>query len=75
MAASITLASGLGVLSYDDQWWDIAVLSFLASIAAFVLGIIAIRKNKESSLLVYASTLIGLLSLLFIFLHSLFIAD
>ena len=76
IAASIILVNVLSVLSYDDHWWDVTVpLVFLASITAFILGLIAIRKNKETSVLVYASVIIGLLAILFILLHSLFIND
>lgn len=76
MAVSILLVNGLGLLSYDDHWWDITVpIVFSAAIIAFILGLVAIRKYKESSALVYASVVIGLLAILFIFLHSLFISD
>ncbi|MEK6850701.1 MAG: hypothetical protein AABX85_03950 [Nanoarchaeota archaeon] len=76
IAISVILVNGLGILSYDDNWWDITVpLVFSASIAAFVIGIIAVRKNKDRSVLVYLSILIGLLTILFIPLHSLFISD
>jgi hypothetical protein len=72
---SITLVNGLGILSYDDHWWDVTVpIVFLASIFGFVLGIIAIRK-KDHSVLVYSSVVVGLLAILFILLHSLFIND
>jgi len=73
---SIILVNVLGLLSYDDYWWDVTVpLVFFASITAFILGIIAIRKNKEHSALVYISVIVGLLSILFILFHSLFIND
>ena len=73
---SIILVNVLGILSYDDHWWDVTVpITFLASIAAFILGIIAIIKNKERSVFVYASVIVGLLVILFIPLHSLFIND
>jgi len=72
---SIILVNVLGVLSYNDHWWDVTVpITFLASIIAFILGIIAIIK-KERSVLVYISVIIGLLAILFIPLHSLFIND
>jgi hypothetical protein len=75
IVASITLVNGLGVLSYNDHWWDITVpIVFLASIVGFILGIIAIIK-KERSALVYISVIVGLLTILFIPLHSLFIND
>lgn len=73
---SILLVNGLGLLSYNDHWWDVTVpIVFSASLMAFIVGIRAIRKHKETSLLVYASVGLGLLSILFIFLHSLFIND
>lgn len=73
---SIILVNVLGILSYDDHWWDVAVpIVFFTSIVAFILGIRAVRKNKEQSVLVYSSVIIGLLAILFIFFHSLFIND
>ena len=76
IAISVFLVNGLGILSYDDHWWDITVpIVFSASIATFVIGIIAVGKNKDRSVLVYLSILIGLLTILFIPLHSLFISD
>ena len=73
---SIILVNVLSILSYDDHWWDVTVpLVFSASITAFVVGIIAVRKNKERSILVYLSILLGLLVILFLLLHSLFISD
>lgn len=72
---SVILVNILGILSYDDTWWDVTVLVFLASISAFILGIIAITKNKDHSILVYISVILGLLAILFILLHSLFIND
>lgn len=72
---SIILVNALGILSYNDHWWDVTVpILALTTITAFILGIIAIIK-KERSVLVYISVIIGLLALLFIPLHSLFIND
>ena len=72
---SVLLVNGLGILSYDDHWWDVTVpILALATITAFILGIIATIK-KERSVLVYISVIIGLLAILFIPLHSLFIND
>jgi hypothetical protein len=63
-------------LSSNDRWWDIAApIIFSATIAAFVLGIRALRKYKDSSALVYVSVGVGALAILFIFTHSLFISD
>jgi len=76
ITASIILVNVFGLLSYNDHWWDVTVpLAFFISIAAFILGIIAIRKNKERSVFVYIAVFIGLLTILFILLHSLFIND
>jgi hypothetical protein len=72
---SLMLVKVLGILSFDDRWWDVTVLVFLASIAAFVTGLLAIIKDKERSIIVYLSVTIGLLALLFLLLHSLFISD
>ena len=73
---SIILVNVLGILSYDDHWWDVTVpITFLASIVALILGTIAIIKNKERSVFVYVSVVVGLLVILFIPLHSLFIND
>jgi len=75
IAISIILVNVLGILSYDDHWWDVTVpILALATITAFILGIIATIK-KERSVLVYISVIIGLLAILFIPLHSLFIND
>jgi uncharacterized membrane protein YfcA len=73
---SVVLVNVLGVLSYNDHWWDITVLVvFIASIAGFILGVVAIIKKKDQSVLVYVSVIIGLLAILFIPWHSLFIND
>ena len=76
IAISIISVNVLGLLSYGDHWWDVTVpIIFSASIVAFILGIIVVIKNKERSALVYISIIIGLLTILFIPLHSLFIND
>ena len=75
IAISIILVKVLRILNFDDHWWDVTVpIIFSASIVAFILGIIAIKK-KDHSVLVYLSVVIGLLTILFIPLHSLFISD
>ena len=73
---AVLLTSVFGILDMDiGHWWDIeAAFIFPASIIAFILGIIAINK-KDHSVLVYSSVVIGLLVILFILLHSLFISD
>jgi len=73
---SAVLLTVFGILDPDiGHWWDIEVaLIFPASILAFIFGLIAIKK-KDYSVLVYTSTVVGLLTILFILLHSLFISD
>jgi len=73
---SIILVKVLGILSFDDHWWDVTVpVAFLIEMIAFFTGIRAIVKNKERSVLVYLSVVVGLLTILFVPLHSLFIND
>jgi hypothetical protein len=75
IAISVILVKVLGILNFNDHWWDVSCpLAFLASIIGFILGIMAIKK-KDNSFLVYASVVVGLLAILFIPLHSLFIND
>jgi uncharacterized membrane protein len=72
---SIILVNVLSLLSYNDHWWDVTVpILALTTITALILGTIAIIK-KERSVLIYISVIIGLLSILFILSHSLFIND
>ena len=76
IATSCVLVLILKVLNFDDRWWDVTVaITFPASIVAFITGILAVRKYEEHSILVKLSIFIGALTILFIFLHSLFISD
>lgn len=73
---SVTLVNVFGILSYDNHWWDVTVpVAFLIEMAAFFTGIISVIKNKERSVFVYLSVVTGLLTILFVLLHSLFISD
>ncbi len=75
-AASLILVEILKVLSFDDSWWDVtAGIIFPASIIALVAGTIAVRRNKEHSILVSLSILTSICVILFLLLHSLFIND
>jgi len=76
IAIALVLVLVLKKLSFDDHWWDATVpIAFLIEIVAFVTGIIALRKNKERSWLVYFSIFMGIATILFALLHSLFIQD
>ena len=74
---SIILVKVLGILSFEvGHWWDVTVpVAFLIEMIAFFTGIRAVVKNKERSVLVYLSVVVGLLTILFVLLHSLFIND
>jgi hypothetical protein len=76
IAASLVFVEILKILSFDDHWWDVTVgIAFPASIIALITGILAVRKNKDRSVLVYLSIFVGVCTVLFILLHSLFIND
>jgi len=76
ITASIILVNVFGILSYNDHWWDVTVpVLVFVGIIAFILSVIAIRKSKDRSVLVCVSFVIGLLVILFLLLHSLFIND
>jgi hypothetical protein len=73
---SIVLVEVLGVLSFDNHWWDVTVLIlFLATIIALFTGIISVRKSNENSILVYISIFISICAILFVMFHSLIISD
>jgi len=72
---SIILVKGIGVLSFDDLWWDITALIFFVPIIALMIGLVSVIKDKERSVLVYVSIFISICVILFILLHSLFISD
>ena len=67
----------LGLVTFDEgHWWDLTVgIAVPIVISTFVTGIIAVRKNKDHSVLVYLSIFVGSCVILFLLLHSLFIND
>lgn len=76
IAASLVLVLILKKISFDDRWWDVTVpVAFLIEMIALYTGIRAVGKNKERSFLVYLSIFIGIATILFALLHSLFIHD
>ena len=73
---SCVLVLGFHALDFNDHWWDVTVaVAFPASIVALIAGVVAVSKYKEQSILVKLSIIVGILTVLFIFLHSLFISD
>jgi len=76
ITVSCVLVLVLKILSFDDQWWDITVgIAFPLSIIALITGVIAVKKYKEQSISIKVSLFMGVLTILFILLHSLFISD
>jgi energy-converting hydrogenase Eha subunit A len=76
IATSVVLAVVLKILSFGDHWWDVTVaVAFPASIIALITGVLAVKKYKERPILVYLSIFVGVCTVLFILLHSLFIND
>jgi len=76
IVSSVVLVKILKILDFDDHWWDVTVaIAFPASIIALIIGIIAVRKDKERSVLVNISIFVGVCTVLFILLHSLFISE
>lgn len=75
-AVSLVLVWVLKTLSFDDTWWDttVAVL-VLATLIAFITGLVAWFKNKDHAKGVLTSILISVVAILFALLHSLFIND
>jgi len=71
---SLFLVNAFG-FSFDDHWWDVSVpFIFGAGIAALATGVIATRKG-DRSVSVLISVALGIGTVLFLLLHSLFIAD
>ena len=66
-----------GIVTFDvGHWWDVTVgIAFPAEIIAFLLAVMAVKKKKDQTVLVYVSIFIGICVILFILLHSLFIND
>jgi len=76
IVVSVILVLVLGILDFGDKWWDVTVpVAFLIEMVAFFTGIRAVVWKKDNSVLVYLSVVIGLLTILFLLLHSLFIND
>ena len=76
ISVSVISVLVLKILNFDDHWWDVTVLvSFLIEMTALVTGIISVTKNNERSVLVFFSIFVGIFTILFVLLHSLFIND
>lgn len=71
----IFLLMGIGIVDFDTgHYWDITLgIVVPIELVAFVLSIIAIRKDK--AILVKISLIVGIISILFLLTHSLYIND
>ncbi len=87
LAVILFLVFGAKVISFDQAptfsfmgetsltWWDVAVpVLGIISLISFITGITAWTK-KDRSVSVTVSVIIGLCTVLFVLLHSLFIND
>jgi multidrug efflux pump subunit AcrB len=60
----------LNVLTFESYLWEVTeIIVFPLSIIGFIVGIRAIKENKEHSGLVFLSILIGLCTILYIVLN------
>lgn len=76
ITASVIFVKVLRILNFEDRWWDVTVgVVFPVEIIAFIMGILAVKKNKDRSRLVFLSIFTGIATVLFVLLHSLFISD
>ena len=69
------LLMSIGYVDFDTgHWWDLTVaIAVFLIVPAFLLSVIAIRKEKTT--ITYAALVIGLLAIAFLLTHSLFISD
>lgn len=65
----------LGFVDFDTgNWWDVTIgVVVPVGLVAFVLSILAVR--KERTVLTYCSLILGLMAILFLLTHSLYIHD
>lgn len=69
------LFMAIGLVDFDTgHWWDITLgVAVPAALIAFVLSIRAVR--KERTILTWCSFVLGILVVLFLLTHSLYIHD
>lgn len=69
------LFMGMGFVDFNTgHWWDITVgLAVPIELVAFVLSIMVVK--KERTVLNYCSLIIGIIAILFLLTHSLYIHD
>ena len=64
-----------GIVEFDTgHWWDVAVgIASASGLGALVLGLLSLK--KDPALLVRGTVVLGVLGVLFLLTHSLFISD
>lgn len=69
------LFMAMGIVNFDTgHWWDVTIgIAVIIEFVAFVLSIMAIR--KEQTVLIYCSLTFGIIAVIFLLTHSLFIND
>jgi len=69
------LFMAIGLVDFDTgHWWDITVgIAVPIALIAFVLSILAVR--KERTILTRCALVFGILAVLFLLTHSLYIHD
>jgi hypothetical protein len=69
------LFMAMGILDFDTgHFWDVTIgIAVITEFAAFVLSIFAVR--KEQTVLIYCSLAFGIIAVIFLLTHSLYIHD
>lgn len=69
------LFMAIGMVNFDaGHWWDLTIgVAVPIELIAFILSIMALR--KERSVLTYCALVLGVIAILFLLTHSLFIND
>lgn len=69
------LCMAIGLVNFDTgHWWDVTVgIAVPLELIAFVLSILAVR--KERTVLTYCSLILGIIAIVFLLTHSLYIHD
>lgn len=75
LLVTFILCMAIGVVDFDTgHWWDVTIgVAVPIELAAFALSIMAIR--KERSVLTYCALIFGVIAILFLLTHSLYIHD
>jgi hypothetical protein len=65
----------MGKVSFDEgHWWDVTVgVTVAIELIAFVFSIITLRKDRN--VLTYCTFTIGIIAIIFLLTHSLYIHD